>query len=201
MQVLGSVIEREVVAAFLRAEIGSSRFGPALVEILHRDGVSRELIEHPDLDDPFGNEYRRALLSELRGWGENRGLFKGFPAPVAWCRAAVEWDELMNVRYANLDHWVYLSCGTRRPGDAAKRLRSGLTPEVDLGFYREITNALSLGTAPLELIMVSAADGSDSVLIDGHARITALLLADQPAFSQLTTFMGFADSLEGWMGY
>lgn len=201
MQVLASVREAEVVAAFLRAEINSSRFRPALVEILRRDGVGQAFIELPDLDDPIGNENRRSLLSELRGWGENRGLFTGFPAPVAWCRAAFACSELMDVRYANLDHWHYLSGGSRRPGDAARRLRSGLVPEIDLSFYQAVAYTLSLRTAPQELIMVSNVDGGDLVLVDGHARITALFLADKPALPQLTTFIAFADGLEGWVGY
>jgi hypothetical protein len=201
VRVLGSLREDEVIALFLRAEVGSSRFASALLKVLVRDGIDRVLVDRPDLLNQHQNEYRRALLSELRGWGANCGLFAGFPAPVAWCRAALAWDEMMTVRYANLPHWLYLSGGSRRPRDAAKRFRAGHMPEIDLNFYRVIGNALSVGTAPQELIMVSSVDGGDSVLVDGHARMTALALADQPPLLQLTAIVAFTDGLQGWAGY
>jgi hypothetical protein len=201
VRVEGFLYEEEVIAIFLQAEIGSSRFARALLEILRRDRMDRVVVDRPDLGDDRENKYRQAVLSELRDWGTSCGFFAGFPARVNWCRATLSWDELMMVRYANLPHWLYLSGGSRSARDAARRLRASLMPEIDLNFYEAIGNALSRGAAPHDLIMAGSSDGNGFVLIDGHARLTALALADQSSLREFSTVIALTEDLFGWVGH
>jgi hypothetical protein len=64
---VGPSSEDEVVATFLRAELHSTRFGPAVASALERAGRRRTLVERPDLSDPAENALRRGLLAETRG--------------------------------------------------------------------------------------------------------------------------------------
>jgi hypothetical protein len=78
-----SATEDEVVAEFLRAEIDSDRWATRILELLRSDGRARPIVDHPDLEDPEANHYRRGLLGRFRGWGRGRacsgsGFQKGF---------------------------------------------------------------------------------------------------------------------------
>jgi hypothetical protein len=63
MRVVTAVAEDEVIAAFLRAEIASDRFGPLLAEILDRRGRAPSLLVRPDLHDADANATRREVLA------------------------------------------------------------------------------------------------------------------------------------------
>jgi len=97
MRLVQRVDEADVVAAFLRAELDSSRYGPKLRSALQRDRVDAGMISTPDLADPQANTCRRALLAEHRGWGRGRGMFEGSRRSVLWYRAAPTRDELEEI--------------------------------------------------------------------------------------------------------
>jgi len=80
------------------------------------------LLEHHD-EDPY------AVLAEHRAWGRDQGLFNGFPADVAWFRAALTTAEVRGIRCMNWDWWLRITDGTRKPRDTAARVRAGLVPE------------------------------------------------------------------------
>src|SRR3954470_20808890 len=126
VQVLGVSSEDEVVACFLSGELASRRFGQNLRSHLAAARQAEQLLTHPDLSDTGANFARRALLAATRGYGENRDLFENFPTHVTWTRALLSADEAASVRYLDYSYWVELSGGSRRPTDAAARIRAGL---------------------------------------------------------------------------
>jgi hypothetical protein len=121
MRILRPATEDEVVAAFLRVELDSGRYGPLLRRMLERDGVDENVLARPDVGDPAANRYRRTLLDEHRGFERRIGLFEGFPARVDWYRAAFSADEVLSVRYIDWDWWLTVSGGSRSAVDAAER--------------------------------------------------------------------------------
>jgi hypothetical protein len=100
MRIVSAAGEDEVVAAFLRAEVESDRFGPPIAEILDRRRLDRSLLARPDLGDAAANAARRDVLGEHRGWGLGEGMFGGFPEQVHWWRAALTPEEVLSIRYA-----------------------------------------------------------------------------------------------------
>ena len=80
MRVLRPIGEDEMVATFLRAELGSERYGAKLRELLARDGRDETVLRDPDLASIGDNEYRLGLLEEHRAYGRREGLFLGFPS-------------------------------------------------------------------------------------------------------------------------
>jgi hypothetical protein len=128
MRILGPVTEDEVIGCFLRAELDSGRYGEKLRQMLARDGFDLDVVARPDLTDPPANRYRSALLDEYRGFEQRVGLFGGFPAQVDWRRAALSADEVLEILYIDWNWWLEISDGTRRPRDAAEKIKRGEVP-------------------------------------------------------------------------
>src|SRR5690349_2768930 len=105
-----------MITVFLRADLESGRFGPRLRAALARDGV--EL----DSTDPA---QRRRLLDEVRAYESRDGLFLGFPREVDWFRVALTRGEVLDILFIDWSWWLDLSGGTRRPREAARRIRAG----------------------------------------------------------------------------
>ena len=114
-----------MIGVFLRAEVDSRRYGSKLLALLARDGRDADVLLRPQLDDDDANAYRRRLLDEHRSYERRDGLFDGFPRRLDWFRAALAPDEVLDVLYIDWDWWLELSGGTRRPRDAARRIRAG----------------------------------------------------------------------------
>jgi hypothetical protein len=180
VRVVAPSSEDEMIAVFLHAELNSDRFGPALDEALARGGADAGLLTSPDLDDAGENALRRALLDETRAYGRREGLFGNFPDGVQWDRVALAPDELMEVRYINYSYWLELSGGTRKPADAATRIRAGIEVfRVPNDGFLELAQDFAAGADWPALIVVSASSEGDDVVLEGHARLTAMALAPE----------------------
>lgn len=200
MRILGPVGEAEVIATFLRGELESERFGPPIRLALARDGVDPALVTAPDLTDEQQNAYRRTLLGELRGWGRSERLFGGFPEQIDWFRAALTPDEVASILYIDWDWWLTLSGGSRRPAEAAARIRSG-EAEESAEWHESIVRPLQSGPSLPELIVVRASKGARLVVLEGHVRLTAFMLFPECLPDELEMFLGESEALERWPSY
>lgn len=196
MRVLGASGEAEMVACFLRGELSSRRFGGAVRSGLAACGRSERLLTHPDLRDAEANAARRALLAATRGYGENRGLFEGFPAAVTWTRALLDPAEMAAVRYVDYSYWVELSGGSRLPSDAAGRVRAGLRAfGVPNEPFVEAARAVTAGERFPPMILVGVSS-DELVCLEGHLRLTAHALAGFPAGA--VCLVGTAPDMGRW---
>ena len=196
MQVLGMSSEDEMVACFLSGELSSRRFGQELRSRLAAAGQAEQLLTHPDLSEAGANFARRALLAATRGYGENRDLFENFPTQVAWTRALLSADEAAGVRYLDYSYWVELSGGSRRPADAAIRIRAGLRAfDVANEPFVEAADALIRGERFPPLILVGESQ-DNLVCLEGHLRLTAYALIGFP--SDVECLIGTASAMGRW---
>jgi hypothetical protein len=80
--------EHDMVAAFLRAELHSERFGGRVRAALERQGVPVHAIEQPDTADPVQNGGRLAVLRDYRPVGGTPGAAwrTRCTKHVRWCR-------------------------------------------------------------------------------------------------------------------
>jgi len=167
-----------MVAVFLRGELDSERFAPGIGRALRTAGAQDELITAPDLASAADNALRRRILDETRGYDRRVGLFDGFPNDVRWERVTLTASEVASVLYIDWSYWLELSGGSRRPADAAARIRAGFEAfGVKNDGFHELAAEFRERRAWSELILVSArAEGGD-VVLEGHARLTAMALA------------------------
>jgi hypothetical protein len=196
VQVLGVSSEDEMVARFLSGELSSRRFGQNLRSQLAAAGQAEQLLTHPDLSDAGANLARRALLAAVRGYGENRDLFENFPTHVTWTRALLSADEAASVRYLDYSYWVELSGGSRRPTDAAARIKAGLRAfNVPNEPFVDAAHALMRGERFPPLILVGERQ-DNLVCLEGHLRLTAYALVGFP--TDIECLIGAAPVMRRW---
>jgi hypothetical protein len=120
-------------------------------------------------------------------------LFLGFPRRVEWFRAQAASEEVLDILYINWDWWLTLSGGSRRPRDAAKRIRRG---EVEGQTAEEDEPLLAAVGKPLIVATTRALE--PLVLVEGHVRLTAYALFPDQLPAQLELLVGVSEEMPGW---
>jgi hypothetical protein len=177
MRELGGVTAVTVVDAFVRAEIDSPRFKDGYRYYLAARGGTLATVLEPDR-----SELRTQLLGDVRGYGRNTLLFRGFPAEVSWRLVELETPrDWKNIRYANEREWITLSGGSRLVADGAARVdlvRKDETIHIIKDNVQAILRDVSEGTTYPDLIAVESTHApGELVLAEGHTRATAYVRA------------------------
>lgn len=199
VRVLGPASEDDMVLAFLRAELDSSRFSRQLLTALADLGFDRTLVDEADLGDPEQNAGRRRVLDEYRGYERRIGLFGGLPKDVSWSWVALTPEELADVRYIHWDYWLEVSGGSRRPSDAIARMRRQWEDPDDE--VRQIADAVARGSLPHEIVVVGRPPGRDLVVLEGHVRLSGLLLRPELLPSEVRVLLGTSPRIGEWGCY
>jgi len=164
--------EADMVALFLRTELPSARWQDGLRVLLERDGLPERVVTDPNLGDDTENQARLRLLTAHRGYSVRTELFEDFPDDVRWQWMAITPSELAGVLYIDYDYWVELSGGTRLAVDAGARFPS--------------------------LILVTTGLGGDLVVLEGHCRLTAFMLARDWLPPELEVLVGSSPAMTRW---
>lgn len=193
-----------MVAAFLGAEIESSRFGGDLRAALSARRLEVSLIREPDLDDPSQNAKRSAVLGDFRGWKRDKFLFHRWPSEVEWSLVELTRDDATNLRYLNAPEWKSLSRDSFKVTIGANRVK-GNDPSIEgavpIGAIKSIARHLRSGGSVTPLICVQAIDDSRITVIEGHSRMTAWVMTG--ARLGLPSLLGISslDSLHRWQWF
>lgn len=180
------ISEAAVVLAFLRAEIDSPRFqGPCILALQYLQTTREALIDKANLSDANQNDQRAFVLSVGRGYKRGVSLFAEFPADVAWRRCVAEIAELPDLLYANYETLRELSGGTRLVRDGATRALDGtMAFSADLRAMVEgippIIAGIRTGHQYPAIIAVQQEGSPQVVLLEGHTRATAYVIAGAP---------------------
>jgi hypothetical protein len=191
--------EAEMIALFLRTELHSTRWQDDLRVLMERAGLPDRAVTAPDLGDDAENRARLRLLTQQRGYGTRTEIFEGFPDDVCWQWMVITPAELAGVRYIEYDYWVELSGGTRLAVDAARRIRAGVAPfGVPNDGLLRMAQAVAGGARFPSLILVTTGLGGDLVLLEGHARLTAFMLARDRLPPELEVLVGSSPTMTRW---
>jgi hypothetical protein len=199
MRLLRAASEEEMVALFLRTELFSDRYGPDIRALLKRDRVLERVVTDPDLADGAENQVRLRLLTDHRGYGTRTEIFERFPDDVRWEWVAVTPAELATVRYIDYDYWIELSGGSRLAADAAPRVRAGVTPfGVPGEGLLAMAEAFAAGARFPPIILATTIPASVLVVLEGHSRLTALMLARDHLPPELEVLVGSSATMTDW---
>jgi hypothetical protein len=198
MRVIRGSSEAEVVAAFLRGELDSPRYGERIRELLPAAGLDESALLAPELGDAEANARRARVLEEHRAWLRRDGLFGGFPEEVEWRLVGLQPDEVLSILYIDWDWWLQISAGTRLPLDAAARIRAGEVPGSNVEKDEQIAARLSSDDPPPELIVASTPDLPRLVAVEGHVRLTAYALFPEHLPEELPAYLGTSKAMGDW---
>lgn len=192
--------EAEVVLAFLRGEIHSDRFGHDVERALV-DAGGLQLLRRPDLSSERENRAREHALAVARGWRDS-GLFEGFPDKVDWYHGVLPADALGRVRFIKYSYWNDLSGGSRRPADVLPTLRAGRLPswlsELGTDWCFQFAAQLATAEAVDDLIVMATPDLGSLVLLEGHARMTAIFVGGHQRRITVRAYLGLSPAIERW---
>ena len=202
MRLIERIDEAEVIAEFLRAEIDSPRFGARVRARIDADGRTDGVVRAADTSSAADNAYRAALLHAYRGVGGSAPLLEGLPEQIEWHRAQIARDALDEVHYIDYPYWTELSGGTRSPCIAAQRIRAGITAmnRPNDGFVA-LGARLCAGEALGTPILIAPDRASPAVVLEGHTRVTAMLLRPDCLPDPVPFLIGFAPEVRDWMYY
>ncbi len=187
--------------AFLRAEVESPRFGDEVRRALETVGGTR-LVSEPDLGSAAQNEARERALGIARGWPD-REVFEDFPrASVGWHHGTLPPEVLDRVRFIDYSYWNELSGGSRRPADVRATIEAGELPEwlVKLGteWPFELAQRLADTEVVDDLIVMATPDLSELVILEGHARLTAIFVGGHQDRLTVRAYLGVSPEIRRW---
>jgi len=202
MKIIRDITENEFVSEFLKGEIDSLRFGATIREISKRDHKNTSVVTNPDLKSEIENKYRAELLAEFRGFGRNTYLFPGFPSDTKWKRAYMDHGDFAKIKYCKFWAWVEMSEGSRRPADGVKNIMKGKCVEgIDNDSVLKLAKMIMDGTLPPPMILVSTQDNEGFVVLEGHTRITAFMLAAEHIPKEVEVIIGLSERMDRWRFY
>ena len=191
--------EDEMLAAFLMAEIDSSRYGPNIRANLAARRLERRLIDAPNMTDSVENATRRQLIGN-RGYENREALFAAFPRDVTWRRVELEAPDFDTMRYINDtkagSYWANLSDGTRLVSAGARNLRQR-PADPDTQQIGAIAQALRKGVRFPATNRSATPRGFFDLLIEGHSRATAYVM--EHFAGVVEAFVGSSPSMPSWV--
>lgn len=195
MNIHGEATEAEMVAAFLKGELSSARFGKHVAAGLARLGETPSLITEPDLTDPAQNAKRIEVL-RYRGFGPRTNLFLGFPTDVRWQAATITHADCCNLKVLNEGPWISLARATRLAMDAAAALAQGDVQDDVVSSIPPIKAKLRAGEVLPPVILVGSSGQPGLVILEGHARVMAAIGCGAPV--ELPAFIGTSSKMRDW---
>lgn len=189
--------EAEMVALFLRTELPTDHSGARIRALLKGAGLPERVITAPDLGDDAENQARLRLLTQHPDYRAD--YFDGFPDDVRWQWMAITPDELVKVRYIDYSYWNELSGNSRLAVDAAARIRAGVAPfGVPSDWALAMAQAVAAGAQFPPLILVTTEPGGALVVLEGHGRLTAFMLARDQLPPELEVLVGSSPAMTRW---
>ncbi len=186
MEDLGGATEDQVILAWLQAEIESLDFQQYLVGDPPNPtylSMALKAARSPNLRDAEQNDLRRRIITKTHGFGQGTGSFEGLANDIHWRRVKLTTDEVAELLYAN---------------------RSGAWPTL-APVTRKVMVVLSLASGIChsdkkvpEIISLNRPDGR-LVILEGHARATAIVLEAHRFPHGVQAYVGDTPSVASWV--
>jgi hypothetical protein len=138
-------------------------------------------------------------MTEYRGYGTNTKLFENFPSNIKWQRVVLTKNDLKKVKYINYDYWVKLSGNSRMPFDASENIKKNIEIfDVKNEQFLKASEFIKAGNIFPEMIFVGKDEQSYLVVLEGHLRLTAYILAFDFMPDELEVIIGYSTDIIKW---
>lgn len=202
MQDHGAATDDQVILAWLQAEIESLDFQQYLVGDPPNPAflsTALKAARSPDLKDAQQNELRRGIIARTHGFGMGAGSFQGLANDISWRRVRLTTEEVAEMLYANHGGpWSILAPVTRKVAEGATSVGHVFTGDQTNMVVLSLASAVCHSEKKLpEIIALRRQDGH-LVIMEGHARATAIALEAHRFEHGVYAYVGGGPSVASW---
>ena len=202
MEDLGTATEDQVILAWLQAVIESPEFQAYVVgNPPNPSNLSAALkaARSPDLHDATQNDLRRQIITSTYGFGTGTGSFQGLGNDLEWKRFRLSRDEVGDLLYARQGAaWPVLAPATRKVAEGASNIGHVFTGDSTNMVVLSLASGLCHSDKKVpEIIALRRPDGR-MVILEGHARATAIVLEAHRFANGVHAYVGEGPSVANW---
>ena len=203
MEDRGTAGEDQVILAWLQAQIESPDFQAYIVgnpPDPTKLSAALKAARSPDLHDAAQNELRRQIIAAAFGFGQGTGSVAGLADDLTWRRVRLTTDEVAEMLYARHEGaWQLLSPVTRKVAEGATNIGHVFTGDATNMVVLSLASGLchSEKKVPEIIALKRPADGK-LVILEGHARATAIVLEAHRFEHGVDVFVGDGPSVGSW---
>ena len=202
MEDLGGATEDQVILAWLQAEIESPDFQAFVIGNPPNPATLSAVLKaarSPDLKDPAQNQLRREVITAVYGFGQGTGSFQGLAGDIIWRRFRLTTDDVGELLYARQGaSWPILAPATRKVAAGATNVGHVFTGDQTNMVVLSLASGLChSGKKVPEIIALRRPDGA-FVILEGHARSTAIVLEAHRFPDGVHAYIGDGPSVANW---
>jgi len=202
MEDLGGATEDQVILAWLQAEIESPDFQAFVIGNPPNPATLSAVLKaarSPDLKDPAQNQLRREVITAVYGFGQGTGSFQGLAGDIVWRRFRLTTDDVGELLYARQGaSWPILAPATRKVAEGATNVGHVFTGDQTNMVVLSLASGLChSGKKVPEIIALRRPDGA-FVILEGHARSTAIVLEAHRFPDGVHAYIGDGPSVANW---
>ncbi len=199
---LGAATEDQVILAWLQAEIESPDFQAYLVGNPPNPAnlsLALKAARSPDLRDHAQNDLRRQIITSVYGFGQGSGSFEGLAHDISWRRLHLTTDEVGHMLYARREGaWHLLSPATRRVAEGATNVGHVYTGDSTNMVVLSLASGLCHSDKKVPELIALRRPDDQLVLLEGHARATAIVLEAHRFTGGVHAYVGAGPSVANW---
>ncbi len=202
MEDLGSASEDQVMLAWLQAEIESLDFQEYIVGDPPNPAylsMALKAARSPNLRDAEQNDLRRRIITRTHGFGQGTGSFQGLDNDLKWRRVRLTTAEVGELLYARqTGAWMILAPVTRKVAEGATNVGHIFTGDQTNMVVLSLASGICHSEKKIpEVIALKAPDGW-LVILEGHARATAIVLEAHRFPHGVEAYVGESPSVAHW---
>lgn len=203
MEDLGAATEDQVILAWLQAVIESPDFQAFVIGNPPNPAnlsLALKAARSPDLRDHAQNDLRRQIITSTYGFGTGAGSFEGLGSDLTWRRVHLTTDEVSEMLYMRRSGpWQLLSPVTRKVAEGATNVGHVFTGDATNMVVLSLASGLCHSDKKVpEIIALRRPDDGALVILEGHARATAVVLEAHRFPHGVHAFVGDGPSVSNW---
>jgi len=199
---LGKATEDQVILAWLQAEIESPDFQAYLIGNPPNPAnlsLALKAARSPDLRDQTQNDLRRQIITSIYGFGHGTGTFEGLAPDLQWRRVNLTADEVGEMLYARREGaWHLLSPATRKVAEGATNVGHIYTGDPTNMIILSLASGICHSDKKILEIIALRHPNGHLVILEGHARATAIVLEAHRFPKGVHAYVGESRSVANW---
>ena len=194
MDDLGAATEDQVILAWLQAVIESADFQAYIVGNPPNPANLSAALK------AARHDLRREIITRVYGFGQGLGSFQGLRNDITWRRVRLTNEDVGELLYARHEGaWQVLSPVTRKVAEGATNVGHVFTLDGTNMVVLSLASGICHSEKKVpEIIALKRPGDGKLVILEGHARATAIALEAHRFPNGVHAYVGDGPSVAGW---